>query len=366
MKINKNVKIAGIILGVVTAWMITGVFKSEEKVKDKIELKPVKVLAKTITAEQYTPEVQIVGRTEVSEEVDLVAEVTGKVDKINFKQGDFVKSGDLMLTLENDYRKDNLESAQEELKSAKLKLDIAENLAKQAYKAKTDLADRQAEYTRALSNLTDSKRAYENSFVNAPISGFVEERNVSLGDYVKEDTVLYKIISQDQMLLVGYLSQNQISQVRLGQKAYGIFNSGHRVDGEVTFIAQKADENTKTYKVEITVNKKGDKFRVIEGLTIQINIPTSKVSVYKVPHSSMIITDDGKVGIRAVNKDNVVEFYESTLIQDSHDYQLVTLKGANKQDLDLITRGQIDVQNGLTVEVSKSDVKPTSQTKEDK
>lgn len=366
MKMNKNVKIAGIILGGVTAWMLTGVFKSEEKVKEEIVLNPVQVLAKTIKAEKYTPEVQIVGRTEVSEEVDLVAEVSGKVDKINFRQGDFVKAGDLMLTLENDYRKDNLESAQEELKSAKLKLDIAQNLAKQAYKAKTDLADRQAEYTRALSTVTDSKRAYENSFVNAPISGFVEQRNVSLGDYVKEDTVLYKIISQDQMLLVGYLSQNQISQVKLGQKAYGVFNSGHRVDGEVTFIAQKADENTKTYKVEIIVNKKGDKFRVIEGLTIQIHIPTQQVSVYKVPHSAMIIADDGRVGVRTVNKENIVKFYESKLIQDSHDYQLVTLNGIKNEDLDLIVRGQIDVQDGLSVEVSKSDAKPTSDKNENK
>ncbi|HAG53092.1 MAG TPA: hypothetical protein DCL21_04825, partial [Alphaproteobacteria bacterium] len=318
MQINKNVKIAGIVVIVVVAWMLTGVFNEKETLKKRSTLKTVEVLAKQVSPEQYTPEINVVGRTEVADEVDLVAEVSGKVHKVNFAQGDSVKAGDLLLTLENDYRKDNLDSATEELKSAKLKLDIANNLAKQAYKAKTDLADRQAEYTRSLSNLTNAKRDYENSFVNAPISGFVEEKNVSLGDYVKEDTVLYKIISQDEMYLVGYLSQNQIAKVKLDQKAYGIFNDGHKVDGVVSFIAQKADENTKTYKMEVSIKRKTDAFKVREGLTVKIFIPSSKVDVYKVPHSAMVITDDGKVGVRVVNEQNVVEFKESTLIQDSN------------------------------------------------
>lgn len=360
MKLNKNIKIASILLGAVIVWMLTGLFSKDEEKNTDIVLNTVEVLVKNIKAESYTPEVKIVGRTEVSEEVDLVAEVSGKVSKINNSQGDFVKAGDLLLVLDNDYRKDNLDSASEELKSAKLKLDIAENLAKQAYKAKTDLADRQAEYTRSLSNLTNAKRDYENSFVKSPISGFVEDRMVSLGGYVKEDTVLYKIISQDEMLLVGYLSQNQIAEVKLGQKAYGVFNSGQKVNGIVTFIAQKADENTKTYKVEVTVHKKSDKFRVIEGLTIKINIPTEELKAYKVPHSAMIIADDGRVGIRVVNKDNIVEFKETTLVRDSHSYQLVTLDA--KEDLDLIVRGHIDVENGMRVKTSRSDDKAVETT----
>jgi len=362
MQINKNVKIAGFVAIAVTAWMVTGVFNEPEAPKKRAELKTVQVLAKQVSPEQFTPQINVVGRTKVADEVDLVAEVSGKVHKINFSQGDSVKAGDLMLTLENDYRKDNLNSATEELKSAKLKLDIANNLAKQAYKAKTDLADRQAEYTRSLSNLTNAKREYENSFVNAPISGFVEEKNVSLGDYVKEDTVLYKIISQDEMLLVGYLSQNQIAKVKLDQKAYGIFNDGHRVDGVVSFIAQKADENTKTYKMEVTVKRKTDAFKVREGLTIKIFIPSADVNVYKVPHSAMVITDDGKVGVRIVNEENIVEFKESTLIKDSHDFQYVSLESVSeKQTVNLITRGQVDVQDGMTVEVSFSDENKTAQ-----
>jgi multidrug efflux system membrane fusion protein len=365
MQINKNVKIAGAFAGLAVLWMLTGAFKEEEKLEKKAELGTVKVLANKVSPIVHTPKVEVVGRTEVSDEVDLVAEVSGKVSKVNFSQGDFVKSTDLMLELENDYRKDNLDSAKEEMKSAKLKLDIAQNLAQQAYKAKTDLADRQAEYTRSLSNFTNAKRDYENSFVKAPISGFIEEKNVSLGDYVKEDTVLYKIISQDEMLLVGYLSQNQIGKVKLGQKAYGTFVNGKTVEGQVTFISQKADELTKTYKMEVTVKKQSDKFRVIQGLTVSISIPGEDINVYKIPHSAMVIADDGKVGIRSVNAQNVVEFKEAKLVKDTHNAQFVTIEKA-EGDLNLITRGQIDVKEGLTVDVSFTDENSVEIKKEEK
>ena len=101
MQINKNVKIAGGFAIAATAWMLTGVFKPAEEAEKPLELKTVKVLAKTIHAEQYIPKVEVIGRTEVADEVDLVAEVSGKVDKIKFEQGDYVQAGDLMLTLEN-------------------------------------------------------------------------------------------------------------------------------------------------------------------------------------------------------------------------------------------------------------------------
>jgi membrane fusion protein, multidrug efflux system len=352
-KLNKNSKIALILTSVVVFWMVSGVFKSEEKKETIKEIKKVNVLAKNIIPEMYTPTVEIIGRTAVADEVDLVAEVSGKVESIKFEQGDYVKAGDLMLTLENNYRKDNLDAAQEELISSKLKLDIAKDLAKQAYKAKTDLADRQSEYSRAFSDLTEAKRNYENSFVHSPISGFVEEKNVSLGDYVNNDTVLYKIISQDKMYLVGYLSQNQINKVTLGQKAYGILNSNEKVEGIVSFISQKADESTKTYKIEVTINLESANARVREGLTVKIFIPSEKVAVYKISHSSMVINDNGKVGIRYVDANNTVQFLETTLVEDTNQYQL--LQTGTKKPLNLIVRGQVDVKAGIDVDVSFSD-----------
>lgn len=359
MQLNKNVKIAVGFAAAATLWMLTGLFTDDKTEDSKVEAKTIRVFAEKIKAEEYTPKIEVIGRTEVAEDVDLVAEVSGKVKKIDFEQGDSVKAGELMLTLENGYRKDTLTSAQETLKSAKLKLDIAQNLAKEAYKAKTDLADRQAEYTSALSNLTNAQRDYDNSFVVAPINGFVEEKNVSLGDYVKEDTVVYKIISQDEMYLVGYLSQSQIAEVKLGQNAYGIFNDGSRVDGIISFISQKADPNTKTYKMEVTVKRKDENFKVREGLTIKIYIPGDQVSVYKIPHSSQVLADDGRVGVRVVDENNTVKFYETTLVRDSHKYLLVKIN--TKDDINLITRGQIDVQEGMAVEVSYSDEKQTEE-----
>ena len=361
MQLNKNIKIAGGFATAAVLWMLTGAFSAEEQPAEQIKLKTVKVLANTISSENYIPKVEIVGRTAVADEVDLVAEVSGKVEKILFEQGDYVKEGDLMLTLENDYRKDNFNSAKEELDSATLKLNIAKNLAKQAYKAKTDLADRQAEYTRAISNLTNAKRDYENSFVHAPIAGFVEEKNVSHGDYVQDDTVLYKIISQDEMYLVGYLSQNQIAKVKLGQKAYGIFNNGKKAEGVVSFIAQKADQNTKTYKMEITIKLESDVYKVREGLTVKVFIPSEEVPVYKIPHSAVVIADDGRVGIRVVDENNIVKFLETSLIEDTHSHQLV--QTTTHEDLNLIVRGQIDVQDGMVVETSFSDEKDQEETK---
>jgi len=353
LKLNKNVKLALLIVILVCVWFISGIFTKEDGLEKRKITKEAKVFVKEINPIDYQDTVQVVGRTDVAQKVDLVSEVSGKVSKINKKQGDFVKKGDLMLVIENDYIKDRLTSAEESLKAAKLKLDIAKGLAKNAYKAKTDLADRQSDYSKTLSAYVDMKRDYDNSFVKAPIDGAVESKNVDLGDYVKADTVLYKIISQDEVLLVGYLSQFQLSKVKLNQKAYGVFKDGKRVEGNVTFISNEGDERTKTYKIEVTVDSKKQNLDVKAGLSTRIHIPVGEIKVYQVPHSALVIDDDGLLGVRVVIDENTVKFKEVKILKDNSDNLMVQIE--ETKPLKVILRGQLDVKQGLKVQVSYSD-----------
>ncbi|MCP4355495.1 MAG: efflux RND transporter periplasmic adaptor subunit [Proteobacteria bacterium] len=353
LKLNKNVKLALLIVLLVCVWFISGIFTGPDDSKRREVIKEARVFVKEINPIDYKDTVQVVGRTDVAQKVDLVSEVSGKVSKINKKQGDFVKKGDLMLVIENGYIKDRLTSAEESLKAAKLKLDIAKGLAKNAYKAKTDLADRQSDYSRALSNYVDMKRDYDNSFVNAPIDGAVESKNVDLGDYVKSDTILYKIISQDEVLLVGYLSQFQLSKVKLNQKAYGSFKTRENVEGKVTFISNEGDERTKTYKIEVTVDSKQQNIDVKAGLSTRIHIPVGEIKVYQVPHSALVIDDDGLLGVRVVTDEDIVEFKEVKILKDNSDKLMVKID--DSKPLNVILRGQLDVKQGLKVQVSYSD-----------
>lgn len=352
-QLNKDVRLALIIALLVVLWFISGIFNSTQLEKVNKDFKVPKVFAQVSNPFEYTEVVDLVGRTDVAQKVDLVSEISGKVSKIYFKQGDMVKAGDLMLEIENDYIENRLKAAKETLEAKELKLEIAKKLAKQAYKAKTELAEAQANYAKAFSEYIDTKRDYDNSFVNAPITGFVESKSVDVGDYVKDDSFLYKIISQNELLLVGYLSQSQMDKVKLNDKAYGTFTNGQTVEGLVTFISHQGDDKTKTYKLEVTVDAKQQNFEVKAGRTTNIKIPVGKTSVYEVPHSALVIADDGTLGIRTVNKDNVVVFKNAEVIKDTNNSLMV--KVDSNKPLRVITRGQLDVTNGMKVKPSFSD-----------
>ena len=88
-----------------------------------------------------------------------------------------------------------------------------------------------------------------------------------------------------------------------------------------------------------------------DGLTADFIIKTDKVKAHVISPSILILDDDGKLGVRVTNGENIVEFYEIEIVQDSSKGLRATgiPEGAN-----IIVQGQGFVEEGQYVETTSA------------
>lgn len=218
----------------------------------------------------------LVGRVEAVNRVDITARITGYLEKVSFKEGDLIKEGAPLYSIEKGLFKAAVDQAQGVLdkdKAAKalteVQLQRAEELL--AKQAGTQVARDQALAAdqSASGALLVDKAALETARINlgyteivSPITGKVGKTNITKGNVVTPQTgVLTTIVSQDPMYVTFPVSLREFtSSQREGRavdadspiikaiKASVYFSDGSRYkhDGRINFINVTVDRSTDT------------------------------------------------------------------------------------------------------------------------
>ena len=296
MKIKQTYKTASILASFLVIWMVSGSMVEEENFeKNNSALDTLSSV--TIVNSKATNKSKILkssGFTEADKFVQVRAEVSGRLIARPAQQGDYVEEGDLICQLY--------------------------------------IAGREA-YPKIV----------------APFSGYLETLRVEEGDFLNTGAVCAALIDPDPMLIVADIAEKDIAQVQLGSKARAKLISGRYISGEVTFIASSADKNTRTFRVEISVDNEDRTIR--DGVSAEIYIKGKEEAAHKISPAILSLNDQGKLGVRTVTADNRVEFKEINILEDTNSGMWVSGLG---EEARIITLGQEYVFQGQTVNVKET------------
>ena len=183
--------------------------------------------------------------------------------------------------------------------------------------------------------------------VKAPVAAILERRLVERGDFVKVGAAIATLIVNDPLLISGGVSENEIEKVRPGAKATATLNDGRVLDGVVRYVSARANEQTRTFTVEVEVRNPGAK--IPAGLSAKVSIPVGSVMAHRLPSALLSLDDQGVLGVKSVNDEGRVVFHEARI--ERADGDAVWLSSLPDQ-LKIITRGQGFVQPGEQVRVA--------------
>ena len=296
MKIKQTYKTASILASFLAIWMVSGSLVEEENF-ERTDNSLDTLSSVTILNSQATNRSMVLkssGFTEADKFVQVRAEVSGRLIARPAQQGDFVEEGDLICQLY--------------------------------------IAGREA-YPKIV----------------APFSGYLETLRVEEGDFLNTGAVCAALIDPDPMLVVADIAEKDIAQVQLGSEATAKLISGRYISGEVTFIASSADKNTRTFRVEISVDNKDRTIR--DGVSAEIYIKGKEEPAHIISPAILSLNDQGKLGVRTVTADNKVEFKEIKILEDTNNGMWVSGLG---QEARIITLGQEYVFQGQTVNVKET------------
>ena len=287
MKLTKNIRISLYILVPILLWMVSGFFKEDEPQKPTETSDLFNVQTLLSEASEYQPLIKLKASTKSEKRINVKAKTSGEVVKIGAIQGAYVEKDTVLCSL----------------------------------------------------GIVELNRTE----VKAPFSGFIEQI-VKPGNFLERGQVCATIIQLDPITLIAGVPEYDINKVRIDQNVLVELVTGQKVNGKLTFVSKSASPDTRTFIVESQINNSDGKIK--DGLTAEISIEIDKVMAHKISPSILLLNDEGKLGIRVVNKNKYAKFDEIIILEDSEEGLWVT---GIPDEVEIVIQGQGFVEDGQEV-----------------
>ncbi len=270
--------VGGLMVVALTGWVVTRVRTAQneqarmlverneaaEAAKKEQRVKP--LVVRNGVAATWRPVVRIEGTLQAAEEADLAFKVSGRLQSIRAKVGDYVHRGQTLASLEQVESVASLEAARAQLRAAQAQLKLAEDSEQRTAtlvssgagsqqsalqtREQRALAAAQADATKAQLSLAQAN--LDNAVLVAPFSGYVTKVPSGTGQVVQPGGVLFHLQNTAQLKLVGTISESEASLVRTGQ-AVRIIGPEAEVKGEISAVLGSVDAATRRVPIEARV-----------------------------------------------------------------------------------------------------------------
>lgn len=213
--------------------------------------------------------------------------------------GDFVKAGQLIMTLKDAEYENNLQ-----LEGKKLNLELSNNnlnkqksLHEKGGVTLTELKNASVEYVNAKYSYENAQIQQEKMFVRAPFDGSIVELPYYTGGVkIDQGLDLFKIMKYDQLLLDIKLPEKHLIEVRKGQTVH-ITNYNLDKDTLAGFISQISpviNPDTRTFQSVLKI--KNDDLLLRPGMFVKAAILSEKrEKTIVIPKETIISRQNGKV-----------------------------------------------------------------------
>ncbi len=253
------------------------------------------------------------GNLEARSQVDISAETIGRIKKIYYKEGDYVKKGSLIIELDDIKTRANKKLAQAQLAQAEQNFKRAKELYEKNLISSENFENTKLKYESAQANYEQALDAYNKTKIYAPISGKIMKINVEEGETAVmgtmnyQGTVLMTIADLSRMIAVVKVDETDIPQIRVGQDAEVVADAlpDSTFMGRVTkvglmpIVSQLATETATEFEVEIEMEQFSHKLR--PGMNVKADIiADKKTGVLTVPIQAV-----GKRKVKDKKKDTV-------------------------------------------------------------
>ena len=338
----------------------------------------VKTTYKTLSPKVANLDIKVFGIGNVSARdiYSITAQTGGKIISILTDEGQWVKKGDLLITIDPvdmpelveemlisvEKTKSELKALIKESESLNAQKELAlitykryEKLVKQSFvsksefdKAKTDLnaltAQLEATLVRIESSKIEVQRTQKNADslktklsrfqIYAPVDGYVISKSAEVAQNVASSTTILKIVDPKTLWIKAYIDEKISGDIKVGQKAEITLRSqsNKQFTGSVKRIVAQSDAVTQEREINVAFDELPIPFYINEQARVTINAKTISNAI-TIPLNTLKV-EDGKEGVWTLI-DNKAYFKELN-IQAKGDNEAAIISGIKTEDIIII------------------------------
>ena len=213
--------------------------------------RPPSVEVARVEVQTLTDEAQAVGSLRSRQSVVLRPEVSGRVTQVNFRDGERVRRGQLLVQLDDQLPLAQVQQAQAELSIAQANHKRNQELVAQGFISQRSVDESAANLQVSQAKLALARATAARLRIVAPFDGIAGIGNISLGDYLKDGADIVNIEDLDAMFVDFRLPERFQSKLRRGQSALVDLDAlpGRRFTAVVQAVDPLVDANGRSVGV---------------------------------------------------------------------------------------------------------------------
>ena len=248
---------------------------------------PVKAVAARVAP--AVDEANAVGTLRSDESVVIRPEIAGRIAEFRFDEGQSVKKGALLATLDSSEVRAQLASAVAQAKLDAQRLERAEDLHKKNFISRQALDEAHSNHARSQASRQEVEAKLAKSEIRAPFNGVAGLRQVSQGAYVAAGTDLARLEKIDQLKLDFRVPEVYLSKLKAAQQVKVQVDAypDDAFSGTIYAIEPAVDEATRTVVIRAKVSNAELKLRPGMFGRVQVQLAVREKAVW-VPEQAIV------------------------------------------------------------------------------
>ena len=250
-------------------------------------------------------EVERVGRGSVADEVsasavveseltaNLVPEATGIITEILADEGDPVRQGQVLATLENVSLGTGAAKARAEVSRLADQAARARALFEQGAISARELEEAEHGLATARLSLREASAGYGNTRIVAPFDGVVALRNVKVGELATSATAAFQVVDLTKLRVVASFPERELGRIHPGQpvRLASAYDAEQSASGIVQRVSPVVDSSTGTFRVTVSVDPGQTTLR--PGQFVSVTVEVGRHEAVPVVPKKAVVYEDG-------------------------------------------------------------------------
>lgn len=291
--------------------------------------------------------VEAVGTLRANEAIIVRPELSGRIKEIHFNEGQPVKRGDPLVTLETSINRAELDQAQARLGLTQTNNQRTVSLRQRGLSTEQERDQALAELRESQASVALAQARLEKMTIHAPFDGILGLRQVSIGDYVSSGQDMVELLDLDLIKVDFRVPEVYLADVKVGQLIEV------RVDafpdevftGGVYAISPQVDINGRSLVLRARIPNKDRRLKA--GLFARVNlILERREGALLIPEQALVPQGNRQWVYRVVDGKAVMT---EVAIGQRQGKEVEITRGLSP-DAQVVTAGQLKIRDGAPVQ----------------
>lgn len=189
--------------------------KTENSPKDEVNLNPKVTLGK-VEMKAFQHEIRVQGNVETDQDVTLSAEMGGLITKITVKEGQTVRKGAVIATVDASILSSNVQELNTQLEYAQYMLDKQMELQKRGVGSEFELETAKNQVNSLKASMRSLNTQRGKAIIRAPFTGVVDQIFARKGQMAGPSSPIVRLVNNTNVDIVSTISEKHFANVKIG------------------------------------------------------------------------------------------------------------------------------------------------------